>query len=174
MAEYHHGRPAWNAILLRGKAAADRQTHAQHVEVFGRHHFASDEGRPLAGRENPANVRAARDAGQRIDTFLDVEVVSVRGGELGEVLADPGVNLNEPVGLADRSATKQDRVHHREKSGVEANSERQGGNSGGGKPWVVKQLTNAVLHVADCRDQHECCFQLRDTLFGRRSFDRRG
>src|SRR5262245_33190011 len=172
MAEYDDRRAVRDAVLFRCETAADRQTHSEHVEVRRRNHLTGNEGRPLTGGENPANVSAAGNIGQRIDALLDVEEIGIRRGELWVILADSGVNLDKPVGLPDRPAAKKNRVDDREQRGVEANPERQRGDCGGGKPWVVKQLTGAVLQVTYQGGQHGSArFQLTDTLFTRRSFE---
>ena len=118
MAEHDNRRHPGAASLSLAKAAAERRPDAQHVEVIGGHRLAGDKHAALAGRENSAHVGVGRDAAKASALRANIEVVRIRRRELGKVLVQPGVDLDQPLGPVDLGLSRSSTAFTTLKSAV--------------------------------------------------------
>ncbi len=124
------GRHARGAVFVGTEPAAQCQSNAEHIEVVGGHGFARDQHAPLRRRQDAPHIRVAGDALQCVGAASDVLVVWIGRRELWEVLAEPAVDLDQPVGCRDDAVAEEHGVDDAEKRRVEPDAERERSNGG--------------------------------------------
>ena len=135
--------------------AAERRPQSQGVEVCRRrvfdHRGVDGAVEQIAGaHRNSGGRRRSEDVG----VLGHLHVVRIRGDDKRPARAVVLIDVDEPIGIGERSFPKQHRVHEAEDRGVGADGEAEDQHRRRGETPIARQTANAVATVA--RERVEC------------------
>ena len=135
-------------VVLGAKQPADLRSKAEQREVIAVHQLAGERLDVIAGVERGDGELRDRDLGERACRgAAEVDVVRVRERREREIALSL-IDLGDLLGMRDRRASEQDRVHEAEHRRVGADAERQRKQRDEGEAGTLSRAADGKADVA--------------------------